>query len=464
MLLEKVKNTIKKFRLVDRGDKIVVSVSAGPDSTALLFALKELESDLGIKLYIAHLDHMLRTRQEAKKDYEFVSSLSQKLGLPLVADKNDVKRYAKEAGLSLEEAAREKRYKFLLRAAKEVGANKIALGHTLDDQAETVLMRLLRGAGLSGLKGIPPKRSLDGVFIIRPLIEVWRKQIEQYLAALNIRPRQDMTNVKTVFLRNRIRHKLIPYLRRYNPNIKEGLARTAQNLAYDYEVLADIVGGEFKRCARIKAEAVEFKISDLKKMPTGLRRGVLRRAIETLKKNLRRLDYLHIEEIEKLMESPRGALDLPEKIKVSNKKGTIIIHRVRGFKSKALRIRKQLCLPGKTSIPELKVMFDTSFVRRYLKCGKPNNVEYIDYDKTGKSLYVKTWERGDRFRPLGMKQDKKLQDLFVDEKVPRELRNSVPLVVSGKKIILVCGLRLSDGVKITSGTKRILRLSYKHEF
>ncbi|MDP3786895.1 MAG: tRNA lysidine(34) synthetase TilS [Candidatus Omnitrophota bacterium] len=470
MLLEKVKNTVKRYRFLERGDSVVVAVSGGPDSTALLFVLNDLKYDYLLKLSIANFNHMFRGAGEAKKDRDYVYALSQRLRLPLIFGEADVPAYARKAGLSLEEAAREKRYEFLLNTAKEVGASKIAFGHTLDDQAETVLMRMIRGAGLGGLRGIPPSRKMDGKLIIRPLIEAWRSDVEVYLRALNIKPRQDITNTMTKFLRNRIRHELLAYLKGYNPNIKEALVRNAQSLTYDYEVLADLIDREFERCAKINRHSVRIPLRNFKTKPTGIRRGILRKAIEVLKGDLRRIDYSHIEDIEGLIEANKGALDLPDKIRVSRAGNSLIFNKTEeaprsspsGLRpSPSGKIRRQLLIPGKTHVPELGLIFESEFVRTRVRFGKPTNVEYMDYARLKHPLYLRTWEKGDRFKPLGMASEKKLQDFYVDGKIPRGRRSSIPLVVSGRKIIWVCGLRLSDEVKMTSGTRRILKLSYK---
>ena len=466
MLLGKVKNTVKKHKLLERGDRVVVAVSGGPDSTALLFALNDLKHDYLLKLYIANFNHMFRGAGEAKKDRDYVYALSQRLRLPLIFGEADVPAYARKAGLSLEEAAREKRYEFLLNAAEETGASKIAFGHTLDDQAETVLMRLMRGAGLGGLRGIPPSRKMDDKLIIRPLIEAWRNDIEAYLRALNIKPRQDITNTMTKFLRNRIRHELIAYLKDYNPNIKETLVRNAQSLTYDYEVLADLIDREFGRCAKINRHSVRIPLHNFKAKPTGIRRGILRKAIEVLKGDLRRIDYSHIEDIEGLIETDKGALNLPDKIRVSRAGNSLMFNKAEEaprLSPSGLRpqVRRQLLIPGETHVPELGLRFEAEFSKTKVRFGKPTSIEYMDYARLKLPLYLRAWEKGDRFKPLGMASEKKLQDFYVDGKIPRGRRRSIPLVVSGKKIIWVCGLRLSDEVKITSGTRRILRLSYK---
>ncbi|MDD4879569.1 MAG: tRNA lysidine(34) synthetase TilS [Candidatus Omnitrophica bacterium] len=445
---------------MEKGDKVVVAVSGGPDSTALLLALNGLKREYGLKLHIAHLDHMFRAAGETKKDREYVSSLSRKLGIPLIFERIDVPAYAKESGLSLEEAAREKRYEFLLKAAVDTGAKKIALGHTMDDQAETVLMRLVRGSGLGGLRGIPPKRPLDGALIVRPLIEVWRKEVEEYLKGMAVRPRRDATNFMRKFLRNRIRHELIPALEKYNPNIKEVLARNSQNFSYDYEALSDAVDRSCKGCLKADGGSVTVSLRRLKREQAGIRRGILRKAIEISKGDLRGIDYSHIEDIEGLIGTGKGAVDLPGKTRVTSTKDSLVFGKMKA-EAASPKVRKRISVPGSTFIPAMKLTFDARFAGPGVKLGRSKTAEYMDFAKIKGPLYVRTWEKGDRFRPLGMGKEKKLQDLFIDLKVPRGKRERVPLLVSGKDIIWVCGLRLSDVVKIGCGTKHILRISYK---
>ncbi|MFA5165103.1 MAG: tRNA lysidine(34) synthetase TilS [Candidatus Omnitrophota bacterium] len=462
MFISGVRDTVKKYGLLDKGDTVIVAVSGGPDSTALLFALDALKREYGLELHVAHLDHMFRVPAETLRDREYVSKLARKLKLPFIFKRIDVPASAEGSGMSLEEAAREKRYGFLLEAARGTGAKKIALGHTLDDQAETVLMRLIRGSGTGGLRGIPPKRPLDGAVIIRPLIECWRKDVEGYLSGMKVRARQDSTNRMKKFLRNRVRHELIAYLKKYNPNIKEVLARSAQNLMHDYEALSAAVDKAYRKCARMKGGAVLVDTGRIAGLPAGLRRGILRKAIGSARGSLRGLDYSHIEDIEELMR-PRGkrAVDLPGKARAVRSGNFIVISMVRD-EPVLPGIFRRLPVPGSAYIPELGLRFNAERVRsRAAGPGKPNTEEYIDLDSINGPLYIRTWEKGDRFRPLGMAKSKKLQDLFVDMKVPREARASVPLLVCGRRIIWVCGKRLSDEVKVSKGTKRVLKVSYK---
>ena len=233
-ILAKISSTIKHYNLIAKGDKILIGVSGGPDSVCLLYILNSLKKDLGISLHIAHLNHLLRGK-ESDKDSEFVLELAHRLGTPATLKAVNVKKLADKS--SLEEAARTERLHFLFETAKKIKADKIALGHNKDDQSETILMRLLRGSGTLGLSGILPKRKIEGWTVIRPLIETERKTIEGFLTSNKIPYRKDSSNLKTIYFRNRLRHKLLPLLAQYNPNIKEILSNTAQSLALDYDYL-----------------------------------------------------------------------------------------------------------------------------------------------------------------------------------------------------------------------------------
>ena len=250
------------------------------------------------------------------------------------------------------------------------------------------------------------------------------------------------------------------FLKKYNPNIKEVLARSAQNFSYDYEVLSDAVDRSCKGCLKAKGGSVAVDLRRLNGKLTGIRRGILRKAIEMSKGDLRGIDYSHIEDIEDLIKSVKGAMDLPGKTRVVRIKDALVFGKT-NTAAAFPKVWKRISAPGSTFVPALKLTFDARFVRSNMKLGGSKSVEYIDFEKINGPLYVRTWEKGDRFRPLGMAKEKKLQDFFIDLKVPRGKRERVPLLVCGKDIIWVCGLRLSDAVKIGGGTKRVLNISYK---
>lgn len=335
MLIDKIKETIEKYNMLRKGDRVVVGVSGGPDSVTLLYTLRALKDKLSLDLHIAHLDHMFR-KGESKQDALFVRNLAKRLKLPVSIGREDVPREAKLKKVSSEEAARFARYNFLLKVAKEVGAKKIAVGHTKDDQAETVLMRLIRGAGLSGLNGIPPTRKLNGYVIIRPLIEIWRSELDGFLKENNIAIRRDSSNLNLFYLRNKIRHKLIPILKKYNPNIKQILANTAGNLTIDYQFLRNESQKALEKCKIKTTHALrgcpELKIIlSLKKFlkyHRAIQRMMARLAIEKIKQDTRRLTYQHWRELEDLIDNRHGGsiVDLPKSISVLKKQNRLIFY------------------------------------------------------------------------------------------------------------------------------------------
>ena len=319
MLLDKVKSTIKQHGLIHKNDKILIGVSGGPDSVALLYLLNSLKKEFKLKLHIAHLDHMLR--KDSGKDKEFVLNLAKRLKLPVTTAQINVKALATHG--SIEEIARNARLGFLFKAAKDISAKKIALGHNLDDRAETVLMRLLRGTGLSGLSAILPKKNISAYQIIRPLIEIRRKEIEAFLKRKKIRPCIDASNLEDIYFRNKIRNRLLPLLEKeYNPNIKEILSNTSDTVAQDYDYLTK-VAEKFMRSIKTKIELKKFL-----KLHTSIRRLVLRAMIARVKGDTRRITLQHIKELEDLiLNRPADSLvDLPKGIVAVKKKRALQIY------------------------------------------------------------------------------------------------------------------------------------------
>lgn len=329
MLIETVKDTVKKHRMLERKDKVVVCVSGGPDSVALLHALLSLREEMGIVLYLAHLNHKFR-QEESDKDQAFVEQLAAKLNLPITAKRVDVPRLVKEKGVSAEEGGREARYEFFFEVARSVGSQKIALGHTKDDQAETVLMRILRGCGLLGLCGIPATREMEGTLIIRPLIEVWRKEIDEFLEENGISFRHDSSNFQPIYFRNRIRSELLPLLeKKYNPNIKEGLANLAENSEVDYAFLEKVGKRKFRASSKVKKNAeVVVDLKRFNAFPKAIQRLIARQSIETLKGDLRRITYQHWKELDELISMrPAGSqVDLPRRVSVLKQGGKLIFY------------------------------------------------------------------------------------------------------------------------------------------
>ncbi len=301
--------TVKKYNLIKQHDRILVGVSGGADSLTLLLQLVKLKKPLGIDLHIAHLDHGMR--KDSQADTLFVKKWAEKLNIPVTIKRLNPK-LIKSKG-SLEEILREARFAFLINTAKKIKAQKVALGHNLNDQAETVLMRLLRGAGLSGLSGIAKSRVINNVVFIRPLLGTSRRQIEDFLKRRKIKSLQDPTNREELFLRNKIRHYLIPLLRKnYNPNIIEILANLAENVADDY----DYLNQSTKKY--VKGKKLFLKLKQLLKFHPAILRLTLRNTIALIQGDTRRINFQHIRELEELLKfrPEKSIVDLPKGVSV----------------------------------------------------------------------------------------------------------------------------------------------------
>lgn len=320
MLLDKVKNTIRKYSLINKNDSLLVGVSGGPDSVALLYLLNSLKKELKLVLHVAHLDHMLR--KDSYKDAEFVKGLAEKLKLPITIAAINVKKLARKG--SLEEIARKARFDFFFKAAKNTSAKKIALGHNLDDQAETVLMRMIRGAGLYGLSGIAPKRQMGGYCVIRPLIELRRKDIEAELKKRRIKVCIDKTNLESIYFRNRIRNILLPLLEKeYNKNIKDVLGNTALSLGYDYDYLNQAAVKIILRWGG------QIKLAEFIRLHQSMQRIVLRLNIARVKGDMRRITSQHIDEVLDLIfnRPVNSVVDLPQGVFVIKKKAALFFYK-----------------------------------------------------------------------------------------------------------------------------------------
>ena len=326
-VIEKVKKTINSYKLFQTGETLIVGVSGGPDSVALLHILLQLRREWGIQLHIAHANHGLRP--SSRTDQKFVEGLAKKLNLPCSVTKLTVK--PQKGKSSIEEQAREQRLIFFFEVAKRNRTKTVVLGHTQDDLAETVLMRIIRGTGLQGLQSILPKREFEHFFIVRPLIEISRAEILSYLKAQRIPFCIDPTNQQTKFFRNKIRLRLLPLLQKeYNPNIRELLANLAHNTAIDYDFLTAMGKHYLKKTVHKNDHyAIRLKINTLKNFPSSLKRMVLRLAIEDLSGQSNLLDSDHFRLIEQLIqEGPNQAvIDLPEWVSIQKNNLSLRIFR-----------------------------------------------------------------------------------------------------------------------------------------
>lgn len=467
---------------------VLVGASGGPDSTVLLHVLASLVSELGVRLHVTHLNHGFRG-EEAAKDAAYARELAGELGLPFSGGVADVPAMARREGLSAQDAARRARYAFFRQVGAETGASFLALGHTLDDQAETVLMRLLRGAGSGGLSGIPPVRVEGGLVIVRPLIRTSREEVEAYCRRHALEPRTDQSNLKPVYLRNRVRLELLPALRRMEPQVGRHLAQSAEILAAEDEFLDTLATAALEGMAGRPGpgpgpDGILLRRPAFLDLPVALQRRVLRAAYAHLSGDAGDLDFAHGETLRHAFRGPAGlTLQLPGGVWAVTEHDLVVLRHPKSpeRRGKSLRRRearppatgpgrwvRELAVPGRTAVPELGLAIEASVAdvsQMRAKAGLLSGVKValecaLDYNRIAMPLLVRTRRTGDRFQPLGMTGTKKLADFFVDAHVPREGRDRVPIVVTaGDDVVWVGGHRIADSYRMTSATSTVLQLT-----
>jgi len=464
-LEQRVLHFIHEHHLVSSQEKLLVAVSGGQDSVCLLHILVKLQEELEIRLHVAHLNHQLRGA-EAEADARYVSQLARQLGIPATIEQRNVRSYQAQQHISLEEAAREVRYTFLAEVAKSVGADRVAVGHTIDDHIETILMHLIRGTGTRGLRGLQPKQNRNSLTIVRPLLPVSRQETADYCHHHQLMPRVDASNLSLSPLRNRIRHQLLPLLHSYNPGVHEALLRAARIASDDLAFLDKEIGQLWGKVACQVENTVILDKGRFLGLPSALKRHLLRTSIERLLGNLMDIETRHIEEIMDALTKPAGKrLSLPGGLIFSIEYGKYLIGTDPAALSPfpSLGAEFQLKIPGETLIPGWRIeasITDRSVVK--VK-GLRNDLftAYFDLDKTGDKLIVRSRQPGDRFQPLGLSQPKKLGEFMIDAKIPHAWRERVPIVCSLQHILWVVGWHIDERVKVTESTKQVLCLKFE---
>lgn len=457
---------IRKKHLIPRKQTLLVAVSGGPDSVCLLHILAKLREELDIELHVAHLNHQLRG-EEAEADAHYVASLARRLGIPATIESHDVKSYQTQHHTSLEEAAREVRYAFLAGVAGKVGAAQVAVGHTVDDHVETILMHLIRGSGTRGLRGLLPfNRWLypDGdINIIRPLLELTREETATYCRRQNLRPRTDTSNLSMEPFRNRVRRQLLPQLQEYNPQISETLLRTARIAADDLDFIDSEVANLWGKVARKKEDAVIINKKGFISLPSALKRHLLRASIESLLGDIKDIEASHIEDMLDALEKPAGKrINLPCGLNFTIEYDRYVLgpDPASLCPFPPLENEAKLNIPGRTVIPGWHIsaaITDPSSVK-----GKHDELTAsFDMEKAGNSIMVRHRRRGDRFQPLGMSQSKKLNEFMIDARIPQSWRHHIPVVTSPEHILWVVGWRIDERAKITDSTRKALHLKFK---
>ncbi len=467
-LEQRVLGFIREHHLVPNQCQLLVAVSGGPDSVCLLHSLVRLQEELNTKLHVAHLNHQLRGT-ESEADARYVSHLAHQLGIPATIEERDVKTYRAQQRASLEEAAREVRYTFLAEVAKSIGADSVAVGHTVDDHIETILMHLIRGTGIRGLRGLQPNtrwRSADrSLMVIRPLLQVSRQETSEYCQNHQLMPRIDASNLSLSPLRNKIRHQLLPLLRSYNPRVTDALLRTARIAGDDLASLDKESARLWGSVAQRQEETIILDKDRFLELPSALQRHLLRETIEELLGNLKDIEARHIEEIMAALGKPAGKkLNLPGGLLFIIEYNRYLLAPESAVLSPFPLISDEFALkiPGETLFPGWRVKA-TIIKQKQMEDKDDDFTAYLNLDKVGERVFVRCRQAGDRFQPLGMSQPKKLGEYMIDAKIPRTWRQRVPIVCSPEHILWVVGWRIDDRAKVTENTEQVLRLEFKRD-
>ncbi len=456
----KVDQAIRAKGLLASGDRIVVAVSGGPDSVALFRCLVELRTRWHWDICIGHVDHGFRGA-ESEGDAKFVEVLGERFGVPVMVRRLHLNKYdAKLKKESLQEYARKARYRALEQMVLDRKATKLVLGHTADDQAETVLMWMLRGCGTGGLGGIPPKR---GMYVVRPLLDIHRSEIVAYLEERQEEFRVDSSNVQPVYLRNRIRQHLLPQLKQYSPGIVNVLTRQAHILREDHAYLETLADEAFQRtCVSDAMRERQFDRMALLNVPLPIRRRVVRQSLQIIAGHQQSPRFDLVERVlDRLAHGQSGWTIVCNGVRVGQEYDRLVIcsceemHQPRrdsGMSVMALSIPGEVVwLPtghrfslSRESFPEMN--------------SQAHHLEiYLDPARFTPELMLRSWMPGDIFCPKGLGgRQKKIQDFFSDLKLPRSQRNKVPLLVAPEGIVWVAGLRADERFQVSSSTTSVV--------
>ncbi len=416
------------------GMRVLVAVSGGPDSLALLHVLRALQGALGINLVAAHFDHGFRKDSAAEAD--FVRRVAEELAIPFVAGAAEVPRLLRGAR-GPQDAARQARYAFLTRSADSAGAARIAVGHTADDQAETLLLHLIRGAGARGLAGMPPVRGR----VIRPLIEAWRVEVERYCQAHGLKPLRDPSNTDRRYLRNRIRSELFPQLATYNPRIGERLVATARILADEHRLIDALA----RRARERLVSEGRIEREPFLALHPAIQRGLLRQLAPDLEAG-------QVEAARQAMQAASGrTFNIGRRLRLTTSYQTVSL----APDPPGIAFEAELDVPGEVTVPPLDLRIGA---RECTGTDSGPHMAHVDRDALTLPLRVGPRRRGERFQPLGMAVPKRLQDFLVDRKVPRAERDRLPLIRDRSGIVWIPGVSIAEWARVTPRTRRVLHL------
>jgi tRNA(Ile)-lysidine synthase len=461
--------------MINKGDKIIIAVSGGPDSICMLHILNSLKQKYDMELFAAHVNHCLRG-DDADKDEEYVKDMCNDMGISFYSKKIDLNKYAEDNSLSCETAGREVRYDFFKELMEQIGAHKIALAHNANDQAETILMRLMRGTGIEGLKGIKAVR--DSIFI-RPILLLNRIEIEDYCQNNNLKPRIDESNLENIYSRNKVRLELIPYIQgNFNRDIVNTLNRFSQLISKDSEFIEEFAKEKYEKVCLRKNNNIIIKQIAFEEKEAIITR-IIRNALFELKGNLNNFESIHIYDIISIQNQGTGKkIMLPQQVIAENVYGDIVLY-IKDDEETLIKdciknnilfkINKSILEDNKDTVKiyiktlditvELKIIFKD----KVINFNENNLTKYFDYDKIKDEIVARTRQDGDKFIPYGMQGSKKLKDFFMDLKIPKNHRDDIPLLCFDNEIAWVVGYRVGEIFKVTKNTKNIMEVKVKRK-
>jgi tRNA(Ile)-lysidine synthase len=474
-MLENIQSILQERCGLRRDQPVLVGVSGGADSLCLMSVLRKT----GYRVIVAHFNHKLRP--DADADANIVEQTAARLNLVSVIESGDVRAYAEREKLSIEEAARNLRYRFLMQQVHRFNAQAVAVGHTADDQVETVLMHFLRGAGLAGLKGMSYRTILPmfdpQIPIVRPLLDTWREETVVYCAANGFRPRDDPSNASLDFFRNRLRHLLIPTLESYNPRFREVIWRTSRSLAGDYEILSQVLDEAWTSCVTQENDGfIIFDSAALSKQLTGLQRSLIRRAIERVHPGELDLGYATLERASSFISNPeerhRVRIDLTRGVHLLREGSLIYV----AAGNVTLPIERWPQMPDDSNTIPLKIPCQVQLSGDWkltcerwniaslaLEQARSNNDPFqawVDAHGIDDALELRVRQEGDRFQPLGMDgHEMKISDFFINVKLPQRARDRWPMLCVGEKVVWVPGYRPAHPFRLTESTRQALYFS-----
>lgn len=450
-MIDKVARFVEEKGLIRKGDTVLVALSGGPDSVALLDVLRQLSTAYSLSLLAAHLNHGLR--KEAHEDQVFVEDLCRTWGVRLFVEEADVGAFAQAKGMSREEAGRHLRYSFLYRVKREAQADKIATAHHMQDQAETLLIRLIQGTGPRGLQGMLPRRG----DLIRPLLETRKEEIMDYVHRNHLPYRIDYSNYDLCFLRNRIRHEVLPVLEKLNPRIVESLCRLAEMMAEENRYWDEETEKLKEQLLKpgVTADKV-LSVSDLMRLSLPLRRRFLHRVLADV--GARRLTYDDVEKVLNLLSKP-GSTKTVEVLGGMRVRKAYDSLELNPLHENHQEFCYEVPVPGLLEVPELGILIETRLVAK--KTLPKPGIEVFDWDKIKKPLYVRSRRAGDRIRFKGMKGEKKVKDYFIEKKIPYSLRGKIGILASDSEIYWIINHRRADQGCVSEDTCNFLEVEVR---